>query len=466
MSCVIICHLLARPPNFNHSYVHLAKVLVRIRSPIMTLASTQVGQTPDILQLICSYLPPSTLFSCLLTSSTFFHSSAPELYRSLHIKHARDCFVGATRQSNGFYTSSSASPTSSSSSSTTRPRPISPYSKDAVLSFVRKVHIHTHGRNECPFVLHYINPLPHLEYVHLAGGVWPAELAAGDICDPETCQFLAKVCTRAKKAMIRQANLGPLKLLTSLEHVTVKIRPCQLPLYIFHDTAYQWSYPVPISSARIVDLVFWDERHSFRIEWRNVPGGGMRSSLMGLRYQLPSPYLGGESIMLKGCTYCDERGCIRHTPHAAVQLPALMATLGSLMNVKTIRVWNVDHTARRQWKQGMVTVETVKRRMEEAWLKARSEDLDCGGHDEQELDQGQQTGVSFHSASEYFTSAQFDMETDQEEAKYWQNLVEPSQAVLRLRRQVQDMFGGDDEAFDRYSERELEGLVENERWRR
>ncbi|OWZ66854.1 hypothetical protein AYX14_05852 [Cryptococcus neoformans] len=434
----------------------------------MTLASTQVGQTPDILQLVCSYLPPSTLFSCLLTSSTFFHSSAPELYRSLHIKHARDCFVGATRQSNGFYTSSSASPTSSSSSSsTTRPRPISPYSKDAVLSFVRKVHIHTHGRNECPFVLHYINPLPHLEYVHLAGGVWPAELAMGDICDPETCQFLAKVCTHAKKAMIRQANLGPLKLLTRLEHVTVKIRPCQLPLYIFHDTAYQWSYPVSLSSAKIVDLVFWDERHSFRIEWRNIPGGGLRSSLMGLRYHRPpSSYLGGESVMLKGCTYCDERGCVRHTPHAALQLPALMATLGMLVNVKMVRVWNVDHTARRQWKQGMITVEAVKRRMEEAWLTARSENVGCAGHNEEELDDQGQAGVSFHSASEYFTSAQFDMETDQEESKYWQNLVEPNQRILHLRRQVQDMFGGDDESFDRYSERELEGLVENARWRR
>lgn len=434
----------------------------------MTLASTQIGQTPDILQLICSYLPRSALFSCLLTSSTFFHCAAPELYRSLHIKHARDCFVGATRQSNSFYTSSPAS-TNSPFSSATPPRPISPYSKDALLSFVRQVHIHTHGRNECPFVLHYINPLPHLEYVHLAGGVWPAELTIGDICEPETCQFLAKVCTRAKKAVIRQANLDPLKLLTHLEHVTVKIRPCQLPLYIFHDTAYLWSYPVPLYSAKIVDLVFWDEQHSFRIEWRTIPGGAMRSSLMGLRYQSPSPYLGGESVILKGCTYCDERGCIRHNPHAAVQLPALMSMLGMLFNVKTIRVWNVDHTAQRQWKQGMVSVDTVKGRMEEAWLNARSEYLKRIGHEDELDHQGQDqvaAGISFHSASEYFTSAQFDMETDQEEFKYWQNVVEPSPWILRLRREIRDMFEEDDAVFDQYSESELQGLVENGRWRR
>lgn len=172
----------------------------------------------------------------------------------------------------------------------------------------------------------------------------------------------------------------------------------------------------------------------------------MRSSLMGLRYQFPSPHPGaaGESVMLKGCTYCDERGCIRHTPHAAVQLPALMSMLGTLFNVKTIRVWNVDHTAQRQWKQGMVSADTVKGRMEEAWLNARSESLKRIGHKEelaphQDQDQDQDqtaAGVSFHSASEYFTSAQFDMETDQEEFKYWQNVVEPSAWILRLRREI------------------------------
>lgn len=190
---------------------------------------------------------------------------------------------------------------------------------------------------------------------------------------------------------------------------------------------------------------------------------------MGLRYQFPSPYLGGESVILKGCTYCDERGCIRHNPHAAVQLPALMSMLGMLFNVKTIRVWNVDHTAQRQWKQGMVSVDTVKGRMEEAWLNARSEYLKRIGH-EDELDHQDQdqvaAGISFHSASEYFTSAQFDMETDQEEFKYWQNVVEPSPWILRLRREIRDMFEEDDAVFDQYSESELQGLVENGRWRR
>ncbi|ODN73536.1 hypothetical protein L202_08036 [Cryptococcus amylolentus CBS 6039] len=420
--------------------------------------STLVAQTSDILSDILVHLPPSSLFSCLLTSSTFFHSAAPLLYRELHVKHAKDCFVGSTREraASGIFDVGPSVPTP--------PSPADPYSKNTLLKYVRDVHIHTHGKNECPFVLHYINPLPNLQFVHLANGPTPEELASEDVCTSEGCQFLAKVCEGAKKVLLRSLEMGPIKPLKELEHIVLKVRLCQLPIYLFQDPNYVWPLPIIASKATTLDLVFWDERHCFRVDWHKVPGGFTRSS-MGLT--LSKMVIGnGEGIRMKGCSYCDERGCVRHLPDARAQLPALMYALGEGSEVRRVRVWNCEKTAGRQWERaGPVSVEEVKRRMEESFVRGREERA--------KLRTGQDVvlglEVSFQSSAEYYNSpARWNGEMDDEERDYWSMMaIPPSGKILSLRGEATAMIGGDETRWDGYTEHELEEMIETEKqWQR
>ncbi|WVQ71388.1 hypothetical protein IAR50_000922 [Cryptococcus sp. DSM 104548] len=417
-------------------------------------ASTLVGQTPDILSTILSHLPPSSLFSCLLTSSAFFHSAAPLLYRELHVKHARDCFVGSTREgeASGIF--------DVGSSLATPPSPPDPYGKNALLKYVKVVHIYTHGKNECPFVLHYINPLPNLQFVHLANGPTPDGLGYEDLCGNDRCQFLSKACEGAKKVLLRGLKMDPVKPLKDLEHIVLKARPCQLPFYSFQEPSYAWPYPVITSKATTLDLVFWDERHHYRVDWRTVSGGYTRSS-MGLRSRLYGSGR-GEAKRMKGCSYCDQQGCKRYTPNASAQLPALMYALGEGSEVEKVTVWNCDHTAEEQWPlEGYVSVEEVKRRMKEAFVRGREQKA--------KLTTGQDVvlglEVSFGSAAEYYSSpARWNGEMDEEEDEYWRTKISPpSDRLLRLRQEATAVTGALYPLWDGYTERELEELIETER---
>ncbi|WVN88970.1 uncharacterized protein L203_104185 [Cryptococcus depauperatus CBS 7841] len=414
-----------------------------------TSASARVGQNADILRVIFSHLNESALFSCLLTCSAFFELVTPMLYRSLRVSHARDGFVGATRQSSHLFMPSC--PTSPSSAR---------FSKNALLSLIREVHVGTHGKNECPFVLHYINPLPHLQYVHLSGGPWPTELEPEEICAFDSCQFLAKVCTQATRVLLRETDTRVVKSLIHLEHITLKIRPCQLPMYLFQDSTYAWPFELPMHRAKSLDLVFWDERHNFRVDWRTTVGGGFSPPMMRLTFRPHGDY-SGHVERLRGCVYCDQKGCIRHLPQASMQLPALMRAIGAKTEIENVRIWNVDKTAERQWNfmdNAPLSVEAVKRSMTDAFVEAREEKWKNHAN-------RKDLSVSFHSAAEYYSSVRHKDEIDEDEAKYWEMITAPSQRILQLGQEVTEILGGECEHYVGYPEAELEEIIENtKRW--
>ncbi|WWD15693.1 hypothetical protein CI109_100115 [Kwoniella shandongensis] len=436
-------------------------------SSTSNLASTRLCENADILQSIFSYLSdsPGTLFSCLLVCRSFFHPSASVLYRTISIGsdssssssgssgRNRDIFIGSTRP--GSYSYSSLG---------------DEYCKNTLLSYVRECTISIHGINECPFVQHYIQPLPHLHTLYLAGGRRPKNLDREDICSDDKCQFVQKVChLSTKKVIIRQLDISKvLSRMEAVEEVVWKLRPCQLPLFLAlvdddeDGEKYQWPYQFENNispTIRSLRLVWWDERHSFRIEgYQSTPSDQTRWS----RYGQFGP------IQMKGCTYCDQAGCVRYSPHAAVQLPALMSKLGEETEIGKVEVYNVEKTAGEQWFNGRIGVEEVKERMERAFLEGRTRRRNREKRqlaNNNDIEQGQfrfttivddHDAVTFHSAEEYFSSHRD--EIDAPELPYWQNKIGPSERWLKLRDEAIEVTGhaeGDKEYFGDWSAEEL-----------
>ncbi|WVQ78168.1 hypothetical protein IAT38_000251 [Cryptococcus sp. DSM 104549] len=435
-----------------------------MQHPTGPLASTRVSQNPDILPLILSHLPNASLFDCLLTSSTFFHTAVPLLYRSLTIRDQSDLFIGSTR-SGASPTSSSFFPPLDNSSPSLSPasRP-SPYSKNHSLTYVREVHLFTHGKNQCPFVRHYINPLPRLQLLHLARGHWPIGLDTADECTASTCQFIAKACCTSRRVLVRDMNLAPLASLTNLESVALKLRPCQLPMYLFHEAKYTWPWQLPLGRARVLDLIFWDERHAFRVDWHEIPGGGV-GFMGGVGRLRAIPAGERQTTKLKGCTFCDERGCIRHSPNSPVQLPALAYALGRETEVRELRVWNGERSAEKQWSRDeRMSGHKVLLLMEQAFLDGKRERYASQHGAGEVADKMSDVVVSFHSADEYYASpARWNGEMDEEEEDYWQLLTQPSPRIMELRREASKLMGLDETVFRQLGVEELEKYIEDEK---
>ncbi|KAK8870025.1 hypothetical protein IAR55_000595 [Kwoniella newhampshirensis] len=430
------------------------------------LASTQVASNTDILLSVLSHLTasPSTLFSCLLVSRTFFFPSASILYRTITIHpNDPDLFVGSTRPESPY------------------PQPSS-FGKNNLLPLIRECVVSLHGINECPFVQHYIQPLPNLHTLHLAGGKRPKSLDENDVCREEQCQFVQKVCVTAKKVVVRRPDLGVkrqggagggvLGSMRGLEEVVMKLRPCQLPLYLAASQdagvkEYTWPYRYSsLGRTKEIKLVWWDERHSYRIEGYEIRSRGFRGMS---RLDFHGSGIG--TIHMKGCEYCDQQGCVRYSPHAAVQLPALMRRLGEDTQVERVRIYNVDNTAREQWIDGKISVEEVKQRMKEAFLQGRrmkkndGDDYRPSERGETDIRGKSDISISFHTAEEYLnSSARYNGEIDDQELVYWQRKVTPTEEWKRQRVEAieftRDIDGGaETEYLDGLSEEELEAYI-------
>ncbi|OCF35344.1 hypothetical protein I316_02892 [Kwoniella heveanensis BCC8398] len=526
-------------------------------------AATALGATPDIVSHILSFLPQSALAQTLCVSKMYFHLSAPLLYHTIDIRHGmRDISIGSTRSDEDDLTLESSLILNSSLKIDKLSKPGVPksgdgrnshhhdFSKNSLLKLVKRVNVHIHGKNECPFVSNYIQPFPNLQVLHLAGGERPSDMESDEVCaydnsyygrrsDQTRCQFVHKVCVNARQVVLRSLDSSPIKGYEKVEQVVIKLRPCQLPRYtrprglisVTDDGQYQPQQStandddldvVPVRlplSVRSIDIVWWDERHRHRLEGYQVTLDEDSSFWMGR-----GGSIGGRKLRFLGCTYCDETGCIRHSPHAGAQLPGMMRLLGRDTGVERVRVWNVDYTAEEQWSDGRLSLGELKKEMarglqqgREARMKLRTKgssqangnvgienasasdslqdtEPNTPDHDQSTFVTGLDSPLpvlSFHSAKEYFARATDSLvrdgmnmdgdtdtdtdigigpdaeikvvcEIDSEEEPYWVSRIKPPRRLQDLRERVEAIWPMDDKRMlSLWSADELETYLDN-----
>ncbi|WWD10446.1 hypothetical protein V865_008582 [Kwoniella europaea PYCC6329] len=425
--------------------------------PTPSPASSRLADTSDILSHIFSFLPQSTLFNVLQVSKTFFHASVPHLYHTLTIAPGgRNIFAGSRRLDN---LTLDQKPTFNQTD------PSNEINKNSLSKYIKRVDVYIHEINECPFVKQYIEPLPNLEILHLAKGKRPTNISTSDedrerICSNEKCQFVTKVCTNAEKVIVRELDFRSIMKFDKLEKVVLKLRPCELPFYrgegmskyrksLYqddpdgdggsqreedHDYSNIWfrSFHHLPPSVKQLDLVWWDERHQYRID-------SYEASFRGFGHWFGRAGDGGGVRTMKNCNYCDQMGCIRYSPHVGIQLPIMFKVLGRQTNIRQINVWNFERVGggEWQWKDYEVGYEDLKDQLKDGFKIGRTErerakdTIDCSDHDQEE------GMVKFHSGLEYYsTHSQDNNEIDREEMKYWKVRFDPPDKLRELRKRV------------------------------
>ncbi|WVR04953.1 hypothetical protein IAU60_001965 [Kwoniella sp. DSM 27419] len=404
-------------------------------------AAAQLGQTSDILSQVLGHLPPPSLFSTLLVSKRFFHLTAPHLYHTLTIKHGlRDVSVGSTRPDILALEVDAAVG-----------RAETDFSKNGLLRLVRRVDVHMHGKNECPFVLNYLQAFPNLQVVHLAGGERPRGL--DDVCEPDQCQFVTKVCVNARRAIVRDLHdvpaVSPFK---RLERVTLKLRPCQLPgtgrMGDVTDGGFG-SFSLP-GTVRELDVVWWDEQHDHRLDGYVIHEGDVQYA------GACSWGRGGPRwpVRIKGCTYCDQFGCVRMAPDPSSQLPSFMKVSREKTRLQKVRHWNMDLTTDRPWygSTRVKSLDEIKNEMVHGFLG-----IDTASESEPP------DRVTFHKAEEYFQHGMGEDEIDPAEAEYWNARLFPSLVVKALRDEVALFWPQDrPRVYEVWSAEQLRSCIERE----
>ncbi|WVF72354.1 hypothetical protein IAT40_007169 [Kwoniella sp. CBS 6097] len=523
-----------------------ASIATSTSTPTPGPAAITLGSTPDIISHVLSFLPQPALAKTLRVSKMYFHLSAPLLYHTIDIKHGmKDISIGSTRSEADDLTLDSFSKALNSSSSSklsygkggSHQLRNDDFSKNSLLRLVKRVDVHVHGKNECPFVSNYIQLFPNLQVLHLAGGQWPDGMEPDDVCAYDRsyygsrssdigemrCQFVRKVCMYARRVILRSLDFSPIKGYGKVEHVILKLRPCQLPHYTPRRTSGpsardddhsidNWntiSMKLP-PLVKTIDIIWWDERHVHRLEGYEVTLDAKTSYWMGGR--------GGDNrSRMLGCTYCDQAGCIRYSPHAGVQLPGMMRSLGKDTSVDRVRVWNVDYTAEEQWPDDRLSLDQLKMAMlrelregRKVRLGAKVEEISRSDDYIEEApppdfshliydsdhpldlpgdsDPSKPT-LSFHSAAEYYaratgTASHFyhhhqsppqpqprynhadDLdcvcEIDDEESPYWVGRIKPPRRLKNLRERVEAIWPMEDKRMlSLWSADELERYLDN-----
>ncbi|WVQ98577.1 hypothetical protein IAU59_005704 [Kwoniella sp. CBS 9459] len=509
-------------------------------------AATTMGSTPDIVSHILTFLPSSALSQTLRVSKLYFHLSAPLLYHTIDVRTGmRDISIGSTRSEDDNLTldSSTLSIRRDSNESSHRDAGDSgggsrrshdnDFSKNSLLRLVKRVNVLIHGKNECPFVSSYIQPFPNLQVLHLAGGQRPNDMEPDEVCAYDgsdygrpfgsssssssvcgagdmRCQFVRKVCVNARTVILRSMDLSPIRGYDKVEHVVLKLRPCQLPHYTPPRQSFDQSMSAQSGSAgtssansdeddsghqpifigdfntitmrlpltvTTLDIVWWDERHLHRIEGYELTLGEESGWYMG---RGPS---GRRTHRMMGCTYCDQVGCVRYSPHAGVQLPAMMRSLGKDTGVMTVRIWNVDYTAEEQWHQGRLSLSRLKEEMRRQLSHGRKIKINAGGVSQTDLDGMRDPKLSFHSAAEYharatrsisaianeiatITDDDVDLdvvcEIDESEEPYWVARIEPPRRLKDLRERVEAIWPMEDKRMlSLWSADELERYLDS-----
>lgn len=281
----------------------------------------------DLLIDFVSLVDDSSLHSLLLTSKTLAVAVIPRLYRNITASPA--VFVDASQAK----------------------EPSQAWGKISAILQVRQLRIPTHSETDCAGN-HILPDLPFLQHLHLSGG--PFSLVEGRLCQPHSCGIIERY-KAVSRVTIRRLHLMPEM---TVPHVVVILRPCQFPFDPRGAPTYCAGTFRPLAGVETVDIVLWDERHDYRIDWIEHPAvgtlttpttrpdsdevvdGPTGNTPLGAKGHWES--LPGTSYKTKGCTYCDQSGCVRYTPNIPRQLPSLVYSVTRWTSAKTVRVWNAE----------------------------------------------------------------------------------------------------------------------------
>lgn len=323
-------------------------------------ASQRAAANHDIVLELVKHLDESALHPFLRTSKAFAAAAMPRLYRRLTVDHTRpslflDLSPGSPPRSPGVVAEESTSDSKS----------VEAWTKRAAWTYVRELSIRIHGESACPTRLYSALPaLPNLEHIHLSGG--ETTLDMGRLCAYHSCPLLDNY----RLAPIRRLTIRKLEQLPDfplVRHLTILLRPCQLPFEPRGGVTHCAGTFRPLGGIRSLDLVFWDERHAHRIDWVHHPATA-QPPIKGY------PAIGAVRLdrnsrpfKTKGCAYCDQSGCLRHSPNAPKQIPGLVYNAARWTGVRDVAVWNARETVEEnQWWDSQMTAE-------ECWKAIRAE---------------------------------------------------------------------------------------------
>ncbi|WWD01704.1 hypothetical protein V866_008650 [Kwoniella sp. B9012] len=228
-----------------------------------TSATQRAFAITDILTKILSHLDNPALFATLLTCKTFFEASTPILYETITIRSIRGPQNPLYRYPHHLKKKIIANQ----------------WTKNNSVNLIKRVDLYVHRQSQCPYTVNntrynnnplYKNPLPlpNLKILHLVGGHQqsiPKE-EEDQYCDSSTCPFVLKQCMLAEKVIIRHLGFRPLRKMDNLQQVILKIRPCQLPRLLDNSFDSTLISALP-SSVKHLKIVWWDEKHSFKVDW-------------------------------------------------------------------------------------------------------------------------------------------------------------------------------------------------------
>ncbi|WVW83440.1 hypothetical protein I302_105461 [Kwoniella bestiolae CBS 10118] len=479
----------------------------------ITTPSQRVAFTSDILIHILRLLPRTSLFATLLTNRFFYAISAELLYDRITIKPKHHKYDKQHRHkyrpnNNPFVEISPFTRFLSQE-----------YTKPFLLSLVHRIDLHTHKQQECLNYRGYVKPLPDLRVLHIAGGERKYEYKDEEyghlterfeFCHPSNCPFITRVCTSTPTVIIRELDFKSLMGMEHLEEVILRIRPCQLPdsrptiptseLYPYSDgdcKNYNLDRIKLPRSVSKIKIVWWDEKHCFRIDWKFVkeyPGHCTRGP--------------GEKRMYKDCVSCDP---LREISGELVPIPRvytgfrtyeeeekersstlrrrikdLMRVLGSQTDVGVLEMVNLDRTAQmavRGATRGL-TVERFRVDLETAFREGRRCRFDSNGENKIVDEENSNTNsnssngpnldhikISYRSINDYYPSFRRGMEYDSAEEEYWRTRLYPSEEIFQLRAELEVMISEGDstarkEDLEFYSVKQMrEEVRAAERWK-
>jgi hypothetical protein len=357
-----------------------------------SLSAQRLVANNDVILELVKHLDESALHPFLLTSKAFAAAAMPRLYRRITVDHSRP----------SLFRDLSAAPRHPSPESPGAAIAVEEWTKASAWKHVRELSIQLHGESACPGRLYpdTVPVLPNLEHIHLSGGETTLEM--GPICSYHSCPLLDRYRT-AKLSRLTIRKLDQMPVFPSVSHLTIILRPCQFPFEARGAVTYSAGTFRPLSSLRSIDIVLWDERHQHRIDWVHHPAAAWppvksppAAELRMARGARPVD----QSYKTKGCTYCDQTGCIRYSPNAPKQIPGLVYSAVRWTAVGEVRVWNAERSVEdNQWWDSRMTLEECCEAVREAARRGRKERLEDRPGAKEES-QGVQGGLKRGGASE------------------------------------------------------------------
>ncbi|WWD01706.1 hypothetical protein V866_008652 [Kwoniella sp. B9012] len=493
----------------------------------MTLASQRVAYTSDILQHVISFLPRDSLFATLLTNRFFYGITAKILYRRIIINPSNQQGILQPKEKAGNSNSDSSSDSSSDeddmeleidlekSTKVTNPKSkfnpfieMSPftqhlseeYTKPFLLSLTDRIDLYLHKEEECPNRRKTLTALPNLRVLHLAGGQQRNEY-------PEWERGIRR--TNFVIPFHVLSSLGPLKDMERLEEVIVRIRPCQIPILrpfiqLFKSRSrnghgypsyhgdervyrnYHLDQIVLPPTVKSLKIVWWDEKHNFRIDWKYVQEYTRRcqrvpdkrlykdcvgcrplevDSKLGYRSRRFSDHLTGSEYGRVSAQSTDrdteeERRRSQILREKLVDLMRLLSKQGGLKHIEFVNFGKTAQMAIPVESRNELEIEKVKEEMKKAFLAGRKEQSTDSSnlhplqtHEDIERSNADDIEIRYRSIHDYYPSGFTGIECDPVEEEYWQTRFNPGSELSELRAELGPLIS---DRFSDFREEDLE----------